>query len=194
MAIILGVDLGTTKITALALDVPSGKVLTCASAANHPETTSPRDKARGYSEWDVRRIADIACACLRQIAEQLAGQKHELLGIGITGQQHGVVVVDDRLGPLTPFVNWQDRRGEETVPGTDRTYVQRARDLVEADASGRAGCNLATGYMGVTLFWMKDGGILPAKGTASFLMDYFGALLTGQPPVTDATVRPVAGS
>src|SRR6516162_7520417 len=75
MAIILGVDLGTTKITALALDVPSGKVLTCASAANHPETTSPRDKARGYSEWDVRRIADIACACLRQIAEQLAGQK-----------------------------------------------------------------------------------------------------------------------
>lgn len=193
MSLILGIDLGTTKITALALELPAGNILAWAAAPNQAEITSPNDKARGYSEWDVRRIADIACACLRQVAESLVGRENELLGIGITGQQHGVVLVDDRLVPLTPLVNWQDRRGEELFPGADQTYVQRARKLVGDDAPSRAGCKLATGYMGVTLFWMKEGGILPAGGTACFLMDYFGALLTGTPPVTDATCAASSG-
>jgi sugar (pentulose or hexulose) kinase len=193
MAIILGIDLGTTKITALALELRTGNILASAAALNQAEMTSPADKARGYSEWDIRRIADIACGCLRQVADSLGGREKELLGIGITGQQHGVVVMDDRLAPLTPLVNWQDRRGEETYPSGGGTFVERARQLVGDDAPSRSGCKLATGYMGVTLFWMKEVGSLPASGTACFLMDYFGALLTGTQPGTDPTCAASSG-
>jgi sugar (pentulose or hexulose) kinase len=193
MSIIIGVDLGTTKITALALETGSGDILACATAANQAEITSKADKATGFSEWEPLRIADIACKCLGQLAGQIAGRKSELLGIGITGQQHGVLVVDEGLRSLTPLINWQDRRGEQLMPDNNRTYVQRAVELVGPEAPFRGGCKLAGGYMGVTLFWMKETGVLPPMGTACFLMDYFGALLTGKRPVTDPTCAASSG-
>ncbi len=192
MPIVLGIDLGTTTVTALALDADSGDVLGCRTAANQAETTAPADRARGRREWDVRGITAAGCDCLRAVAEQLGDRRREVAGIGITGQQHGVVVVGADLAPLTPFVNWQDRRGDETDPKTGETFVQRANALVGPEAARRAGCRLATGYLAVTLFWMKETGALPS-GTACFVMDYFGATLTGQAPVTDPTCAASAG-
>ncbi|HMF18773.1 MAG TPA: FGGY family carbohydrate kinase, partial [Gemmataceae bacterium] len=72
-------------------------------------------------------------------------------------------------------------------------YVERAVQRVGAEAPRRAGCKLAAGYMGVTLFWMKETGVLPAKGTACFVMDYFGAWLTGKQPITDASCAASSG-
>jgi sugar (pentulose or hexulose) kinase len=193
MSIVLGIDIGTSTITALALDTSRGEILAVATAANQAETTAEEDKARGCSEWDVRRMAEQACDCLRQVAERLAHRRSELAGLGITGQQHGVVIVDGRLRPLTLFVNWQDRRGEDPYAGTARTVVQQAALLAGEDAPRRTGCRLHTGYLAVTLLWLKTKGVLPQTGTACFVMDYFAALLTGQRPVTDATCAASSG-
>jgi sugar (pentulose or hexulose) kinase len=143
MPIVLGVDLGTTKITAVALDTRSGDTVACHSEPNRAETTSASDKARGYAEWDARQIAEIGCGCLRGVAEQICNRGDELAGVGITGQQHGVVLVDDRHTPLTPLINWQDRRANEQIANTEQTYVQRAAALVGEVAPDRAGCRLA---------------------------------------------------
>src|SRR5437667_1609398 len=112
MSIVLGLDLGTTSITALALDVRSGDVLASRTIANQADCTSAADRARGRSEWDMIAIADRACECLRELAGSLAERVGELAGIGLTGQQHGMVVVGPGLKPRTALVNWQDRRGE----------------------------------------------------------------------------------
>jgi sugar (pentulose or hexulose) kinase len=194
MAVVLGTDLGTTTITALAIDASDGAILGHSTAVNDAQTTSAHDRAHGYSEWDSRRIVEKACSCLRAVAEQLGARLPEVEGIGITGQQHGVVLVDKSLAPLTPLINWQDRRAEETLPGTCRTYVQEAAERVGQDAPLRAGCRLAAGYMAVTLFWMRERGLLPSEGTACFLMDYFAAVLTGKPPVTDPTCAASSGA
>src|SRR5205085_1242364 len=71
MPLVLGADLGTTKITALALDTSSGEVAACCTLANQAEITKAADKSQGYSEWDARQIVEIACACLRGVAERL---------------------------------------------------------------------------------------------------------------------------
>jgi sugar (pentulose or hexulose) kinase len=193
MSLVLGLDLGTTTLTALVLDVSGSNVLVSRTVANQADITSAADRARGRSEWDIRAIADRACDCLRALAETLAGRTGELAGLGLTGQQHGVVVVGPGLEPRTPFINWQDRRGEETVPGTTQTFTERARELAGDAAPRRTGCRLATGYLAVTLFWLKENGILPADGPACFVGDYFAALLTGQQPVTDATFAASSG-
>lgn len=192
MPVVLGVDIGTTTITVLALDTEQGNILASRTVANQAETTSAADKARGRSEWDARRMIERTCGCVRQVAEQLGPRLTMAAGIGITGQQHGVVVVDGALTPLTPFINWQDRRAEEIDPATQKTYVRDALDRAGEDGPRRAGCRLAPGYMGITLFWMKRTGMLPA-GTACFLMDYFAAALTGQAPVTDPTCAASSG-
>jgi sugar (pentulose or hexulose) kinase len=193
MPIVLGTDLGTTTLTVLALDTATGEILAGWTAANTAEITTAADKSRGFSEWDARRIGEQACAGLRAVADQLGQRREQIAAIGITGQQHGVVLVDEALTPRTPFINWQDRRGEQLDHGSGSTYVARALELVGAEASRRTGCRLAAGYQGVTLFWLKETGALPAGVTACFLMDYFAALLTSRPPATDATCAASSG-
>ncbi len=193
MPIVVGTDLGTTTLTVLALDTATGEILAGWTAANPAEITTAADKGRGLSEWDARRMVDQACAGLRALADQLGRRREQVAAIGITGQQHGVVLVDATLTPRTPFINWQDRRGEQCDRDGAQTYVGRALDLLGPEAPRRSGCRLAAGYMGVTLFWLKETGALPAGVTACFLMDYFAAVLTGRSPVTDATCAASSG-
>jgi sugar (pentulose or hexulose) kinase len=130
---------------------------------------------------------------LRQVADGLAAKGSVPAGLGITGQQHGGLLVGADLTPRTPFINWQDRRADQEQPGTGRTFVQEAVELAGPDAPQRTGCTLAAGYLGVTLFWMKETGSLPLEGTACFLTDYFAALLTGGRPFTDPTCAASSG-
>ncbi len=191
MPLVLGLDLGTTTITALALDAGGG-VAASQTVANTGEITPAADRARGRSEWDACAIAGAACECLQRLAGQLGGRAAEVAGLGLTGQQHGVVVAGADLAPRTPFINWQDRRGEEPAAGSAATWTQRARERL-GDASRRTGCQLATGYLATTLFWLRESGALPREGTACFIGDYFAALLTGQRPATDATFAASSG-
>lgn len=193
MTLTLGIDIGTTTITCLALDVTTGASLATETVANDAEITSESDKVHGRSEWDALGIADRACLCVRAVVERLGSRRNELSGVGITGQQHGVVVVDNANQPITPFVGWQDRRGQDAFEDTGRTYVEHAVSLAGADAPERAGCRLATGWMGTTLFWMQSNGVLPTSGTACFIPDLFAAILTGRPPVTDPTLAASSG-
>jgi sugar (pentulose or hexulose) kinase len=194
MPITLGIDLGTTTIAALALDTDTGAVLAHSAHPNDAEITSPTDKARGYSEWNAMRIAGIGLSCLGDVRQQVGDRVSDAVGIGITGQQHGTVLVDALHKPLTPFIGWQDRRGNELVPGTDETFTARALRLAGEDAPTRAGCRLAAGYLAVTLFWLKESGRLPDEGRACFLPDYFAAMLMNSPPAADPTVAASAGA
>jgi sugar (pentulose or hexulose) kinase len=187
MPLLLGVDIGTTTITGLALDTESGGLAAVHTTANDGDTTSAADKTRGRSEWDATRMVQRASECLRAVTEQLGSRRGDCVGIGITGQQHGVVLVDGERKPLTPFFNWQDRRGLDPCPGTQGSFVDQAVALVGKEASQRTGCRLATGYLGTTLFWMDVQGRLPRGATACFLGDYLAAQLTGERPVTDPT-------
>jgi sugar (pentulose or hexulose) kinase len=193
MPIVIGADLGTTTITAIAFDAGAGQLLTAETRSTPPANTSASDRGKGRAEWDVRAIAQAACDCLRALADRLGERRRDLVGLGLTGQQHGVVLVDEHLQPLTPFINWQDRRGDELISGSSTSYVTRARQLLGEEAPGRTGYKLATGYLAVTLFWLKSQGLLPAKAKACFITDYLAALLTGQASVTDPTMAASSG-
>lgn len=193
MPYVLGVDLGTTSITGLALDLETGGLASVSTLPNDCETTTEVDKLRGRSEWDASRIINKTCECLRAVVQNLGTESQSCLGIGITGQQHGVVIVDECLEPLGPLINWQDRRGLDPCQGSNRTVVERAIELIGPEAPQRTGCRLATGYLGTTLFWMKVHGMLPRVGTACFLADYFAARLTSTRPVTEPTSAASSG-
>jgi sugar (pentulose or hexulose) kinase len=192
MSVVIGVDLGTTTVTALALNAESGDILATVTAPNPAETTSPADKARGRSEWHAVRLAEAAGECLCQVSRRLGAAWARLAGLALTGQQHGTVLVKG-LWPQTPFVNWQDRRGEETYPGGSLTYVEESLRRAGDGAPRRTGCRLAAGFMGVTLFWLRTNAALPPDAQACFLSDYFGGILTGTTPVTDPTLAASSG-
>jgi sugar (pentulose or hexulose) kinase len=193
MPLVLGIDLGTTTITSIALDTATGQQTACHSVLTPPPLPRPEGPEAGRREWDVAGLTARASACLQTLTASIGVRGASLAGLGITGQQHGTVVLGPDLQPLGPFINWQDQRGEERGP-EGRTWTQTAVARVGEAARERTGCRLATGYLALTLFWLREHGLLPEGALACFLMDHFAALLTGRRPVTDPTCAASSGA
>jgi len=189
MTLLAGIDLGTTKTTCVAIDADSGEIVATATRLSSGRLDlSP--SATGRSEWDAAGLLQCAFDCLHDLSRTLGDRVGEIAGLGVTGQQHGTVLVDSRRRPLTPFINWQDQRGNElcTVAGEkDRSWVEVARNRLDRSVTGRTGCRLNTGFLATTLFWLSENGQLPKAGTACFLADLFAATLTDAEIVTDPT-------
>ncbi|MCX6361544.1 MAG: FGGY family carbohydrate kinase [Armatimonadetes bacterium] len=190
MPLTLGIDIGTTKTCALALENETGEVV----ALGHADTPSadPGPLAVGRREFDPDAMAEAAASALRRCVGRLGARAGEVVGLAFTGQQHGGLLVDADLRPLTPFINWQDGRGGEPAPGGG-TWLESADARVGPEAWRVTGCRLASGYLGLTLHWLVRRGSLPGCARACFITDYLGALLTGGEPVTDPTMAASSG-
>ncbi|MCW4001955.1 MAG: FGGY family carbohydrate kinase [Candidatus Bathyarchaeota archaeon] len=186
MGLFIGVDVGTTKIAALILDTSSGNIKVIRVVPNSSETTDTQHKARGWSEWDAEKAVELTYEAMVKATAHNTSQ--EIEGIGVTGQMHGTVLVSGDHRVLTPFIGWQDRRCDEKIHGENVSYINRMTELAGKDGFSREGCHPATGYMGSTLFWLKENRTIPSEpATACFLPDYVVMAMTGQPPVTDPT-------
>ncbi len=184
----LAIDVGTTTIAAVVLDTDSTEVSASHSILN--DSKLPDDeKPPGRSEWDIDRMLELSLQVISTVATQI--DVDTLAGLGVTGQMHGMVLLDAAGEPISSFIGWQDQRCEEQVSG-DRTYLQQMLELA-GDGFERSGCTPATGYMGSTLFWLKHNDLLPADTTACFAPDYLVSRLCDTTPVTDPTNAASAG-
>lgn len=183
MAYWLGLDVGTTTVTAVVLDGATGSVVGSGSVPNAAEVTSTRDKKRGRSEWDAERMLAASGEAVRQA---LANARCSVDGVGVTGQMHGVVVDCDGE-PCGPFIGWQDRRGADVMGKNSASTVDRIdAEIVRAQLDERV-CRPKAGYLGPTLLWLAEQGKIPEGAVSSFLPDWVAARFTGTRPVTDRT-------
>jgi len=132
---LIGLDVGTTGVKALAVS-PDGEVL--ARAERGYDLSSPRP---GWSEQDPEdwwRAAQDALGALRV---------PEIAGIGLSGQMHGLVVLDaaDRL--LRPAILWNDQRtAAECAEIEARIGLERLLALT--------GNRALTGFTAPKLLWL----------------------------------------
>ena len=180
MSLHLGIDVGTTKIAALVLDASTGEALSVAEAANSTRLPSPV----GRSEWSAEQMVELSQSAARAALERVDSRR--VASVGVTGQMHGVVLVDRELRPLGPFVGWQDERCNAPVDGHASTIAWMS-SLADPRALEATGCRLASGFLGATLFWLSRHGGLPDGATAASIPDYLVARLAGRSPATDPT-------
>ena len=193
MPIVIGVDLGTTKITSLAVEAATGTILAIASTVNDANVTSEADRSRGRSEWQADRILAAGLQCLRDISQKLGGRSREVIGLGVTGQQHGMVLVDSQLHPISPLINWQDRRALDQMPGRDTSWLMAARQAMGSDRWQQTGCHLHPGFMAVTLYELGVRSLIPPGAKSLFIMDYLTAMITKQAPVCEPSCAGSSG-
>lgn len=98
----LGIDIGTSKIAAVILD-PAGHILAVASRSHHAGIAGPP----GHFEQDADRLYSVAREVVRELPETLRGR---IQSVGLTGQMHGVLLVDHQNQPVSPLITWQDQR------------------------------------------------------------------------------------
>lgn len=160
---IIGLDLGTTTLSAAVLDGDTGAVLETLNIPNG-SNLPPRQPFERIQDAD--RIAERALGLVASLKE-----KYDVSAIGIDGQMHGMVYVDAEGRAVSPLYNWQDQRGME--PLNDTTYA--------GELSRRTGHHVPTGYGMATHFWnMLNDNVPKDAAKLCTVYDYVGMKLTGR--------------
>ena len=104
MPYVLGIDLGTSSLKGLLL-TKDGQVVAQASA-DYPLM----HKMAGYSEQDPQDWLRACLAVIREIIVQVPDVGSELEGLAISGQMHGLVLLNENGQVLRPAILWNDTR------------------------------------------------------------------------------------
>jgi xylulokinase len=137
MTALVGLDVGTTGVKALALS-PDGDVL--ATATRGYPLSTPRT---GWAEQDPD---DWWLAAEAALAEVSTGR--EVAGIGLSGQLHGLVVLDDAGRVIRPAILWNDQRTQaECAEIEERLGLERLVELT--------GNRALTGFTAPKLLWLR---------------------------------------
>ena len=135
MTRLVGLDVGTTGVKALAIG-PDGEVVGSAEEGYGLSTPQP-----GWSEQDPEDWWQASQAAL----SRLGG---DTTAIGLSGQMHGLVCLDDEGRVLRPAILWNDQRtAAECAVIEDRVGLERLVALT--------GNRALTGFTAPKLLWLR---------------------------------------
>ncbi|TLX56800.1 xylulokinase [Stutzerimonas nosocomialis] len=167
----LGIDCGTQGTKAILLDAETGQVLGEGSAA-HQLISGPN----GRREQEVTQWTDAFERATRMALAQAGRPGRDVLGIGISGQQHGLVALDAAGEVLRPAKLWCDT---ESTPENDELLALLGG---QQGALQRLGVAIAPGYTLSKLLWTQRHHAALFERIAHILLphDYLNYWLTGR--------------
>lgn len=139
----LGIDISTTGAKALLMN-QDGKVVSSAAIPLSLSTPRPLWSEQEPEDWWQAVTASIRQALFNA---NLSGEA--ISAIGLTGQMHGLVLLDDRKQTLRPAILWNDQRcGDECDQIRARIGRQRLIQITGNEA--------LTGFTAPKIVWVKD--------------------------------------
>ncbi|MEM6571292.1 MAG: FGGY family carbohydrate kinase, partial [Planctomycetota bacterium] len=103
-----GIDVGTQSTKAVLVDVDAGEVVARASEAYDLIEGLPP----GHAEQQPEMWLDAAKKVVREV-----GHGEEIAGIGVSGQQHGAVLLGEDFGVLRAAKLWCDTSAADEAAG-----------------------------------------------------------------------------
>lgn len=143
MAYLIGIDSSTTATKALLIDT-SGEVVSVASAEYGFETPHPLWSEQDPALWWKGTVTSI-----RTLLEQTGIDPTAVQGIGLTGQMHGLVLLDDAGNVLRPSILWNDQRTAAQCDEIRRRVGKTA--LIE-----QTGNDALTGFTAPKILWVRE--------------------------------------
>ena len=134
---VIGLDIGTSAAKGVLLD-QDGTIL--AQSTRSYDVSRPRP---GWSEQDPEQWWSAAESILAELEQDDAD------GIGLTGQMHGLVALDEGGVPLRPAILWNDNRSEPQADAVEvRLGIERLVEL--------GGNRVLAGFTGPKLLWLAE--------------------------------------
>jgi xylulokinase len=143
MTYLLGIDVSTTATKALLINT-AGEVVAVASEEYGFETPHPLWSEQSPALWWRGAIGSI-----RTVLAETGIDPAAIRGVGLTGQMHGLVLLDEAGAVLRPSILWNDQR----------TAVQcdAIRDrLGKAQLIELTGNDALTGFTAPKILWVRD--------------------------------------
>lgn len=141
MAYLLGIDIGTSGTKVIAID-ETGKLVTSASAEYELFTPKPQWAEQNADDW-----WDAVCKCCREITARIGND--DIAGIGLSGQMHGLVMLDANHQVLRPAILWCDQRTQAQCDWI--TSAVGKATLVSETANP-----VLTGFTAPKIIWVRD--------------------------------------
>lgn len=162
----IGIDLGTSS-TKLLLVNENGEVLNIVSR-EYP-ISFPRPG------WSEQCPEDWWEACVAGIPQLLYGfDAAQVVGIGVAGQMHGLVILDDQDQVIRPAILWNDSRTEE--------QTEYLNNVIGKDRLSEWTANIAfAGFTAPKLLWLQKYEPQNFKKISKIMLpkDYINYRLTG---------------
>ena len=164
---IIGLDIGTTSISAVVAE--DGKVI-------HSVTEQSRAAVKAPFPENRLQSTEIISEKVFKIKEKLVKEFAPIYAIGVTGQMHGILYIDNEGKAVSPLYTWQDKSGDLSFENT--TYSGYLTRLT--------GYNSPSGYGLVTDFVNRALGRVPDNAAKLCnIQDYITMrLIGGKTPVT----------
>ena len=139
----LGIDTSTTSSKALLID-EKGEVIAVASNPHTLQTPKPL-----WSEQDPREWWEAVAASIKSVLEK-AGISGERVGaVGLTGQMHGLVLLDGDGKVLRPAILWNDQRTQSQCDEIHRIVGKEKFIQITGNVA-------LTGFTAPKILWVKE--------------------------------------
>ena len=146
MSLYIGIDSGTQSTKAIVLDLATGQII--AEAAQKYELID--GLPAGHLEQNPQDWIDAVEGSISNCMSQLGDRKGDVRGIGVSGQQHGLVVLDENEEVIRPAKLWCD------TSTTDQCDQYVAEFGGASGLISKAGNTMLPGYTIPKLLWLKQ--------------------------------------
>jgi xylulokinase len=166
----MGIDVGTTGTRAVIVR-PDGHVVAAATGNHHP-MQMPKP---GWAEQDPANWWEATVHAVRAALEASGLKGSDIAAVGLSGQMHGVVLLDKTHAVLRPSLIWCDQRSQAQCEWiTSQVGADRLIQLVSNPA--------LTGFSAPKMLWVRDHEPKVFERTAHFLLpkDFVRFRLTGE--------------
>lgn len=143
IALYLGLDVSTTGVKALLVD-DRGRVVASVTQAHSSSAPHPL-----WSEQRPRDWYDGAVVAIRAALVAAGAVGSRVVAVGLTGQMHGMVALDERGEVVRPAILWNDQR---TAAECDEIRARVGRSRLIAISGNDA----LTGFTAPKILWTRQ--------------------------------------
>lgn len=169
MPYVIGIDIGTSGTKTVLFDE---KGTTIASATVEYPLYQPKN---GYAEQNPEDWYNASVSTIRTVLEKSGVDKNDVKGIGLSGQMHGLVMLDENNQVIRPSIIWCDQRtAKECEEITERVGAERLIAITANPA--------LTGFTASKILWVRNNEPENYKKCRHILLpkDYVRLMLTGE--------------
>jgi len=139
----LGLDISTTGSKALLVD-ENGVVVATTSSPHTLQNPRPL-----WSEQDPNEWWSAASACIRSVLQQAGVSGESIRAVGLTGQMHGLVLLDQAGEVLRPAILWNDQRTQSQCDEIHRRIGRERFIQITGNVA-------LTGFTAPKILWVKE--------------------------------------
>ena len=169
MKYLIGIDVGTSSMKTLLVD-EEGSVVSSATEFYPFETPKPL-----WSEQDPAHWGKATCVSIKRVLEENQVSAKDVAGLGLTGQMHGLILLDKDNLVLRPCILWNDQRTAKQC--TDITAKVGSERILEL-----TGNPVLPGFTASKIAWVQENEPEIFAKAERFLLpkDYVRLLLSGE--------------